>query len=72
MEVACSVPNDTWYFDIVPENGWISNIQKALTILIAVAIAILLAEGYMQFQMRRYREYIHEKELEKRHVSSLI
>ena len=56
MEVACSVPNDTWYFDIVPENGWISNIQKALTILIAVAIAILLAEGYMQFQMRRYRE----------------
>ena len=65
MEVACSVPNDTWYFDIVPENGWISNIQKALTILIAVAIAILLAEGYMQFQMRRYREYIHEKELEK-------
>ena len=50
MEVACSVPNDTWYFDIVPENGWISNIQKALTILIAVAIAILLAEGYMQFQ----------------------
>ena len=65
MEVACSVPNDTWYFEIVPENGWVSSIQKGLTVIIAIAIAILMAEGYLQFGMRRYREYIHEKELEK-------
>ena len=65
MEVACSVPNDTWYFEIVPENGWISSIQKSLTVIIAIAIAILMAEGYQQVGMRRYREYIHEKELEK-------
>lgn len=65
MEVACSVPNDTWYFEIVPENGWISIIQKFLTAVIAIAIAILLAEGYMQVGIRRYRESIHEKELEK-------
>ena len=65
MEVACSVPNDTWYFEIVPENGWVSSIQKSLTVIIAIAIAILLAEGYLQVGMRRYREYIHEKELEK-------
>ena len=65
MEVACSVPNDTWYFEIVPENGWVSSIQKSLTVIIAIAIAILLAEGYLQVEMRRYREYIHEKELEK-------
>ena len=65
MEVACSVPNDTWYFEIVPENGWISSIQRILTVIIAIAIAILLAEGYLQVEMRRYREYIHEKELEK-------
>ena len=65
MEVACSVPNDTWYFEIVPENGWVSSIQKSLTVIIAIAIAILMAEGYLQVGMRRYREYIHEKELEK-------
>lgn len=23
-KVSCSVPNDTWYFEIVPEDGWIS------------------------------------------------
>lgn len=25
LEVVCTVPNDTWYFEIVPENGWISD-----------------------------------------------
>ena len=29
MEVACEVPNDTWYFEIVPQGGWVSTTQAA-------------------------------------------
>ncbi|MBU5480229.1 ATP-binding protein [Blautia sp. MSJ-19] len=65
LEVACAVPNDTWYFEIVPGNGWISKTQKIFMILISLAIALLFAEGYLQYQMRRYRERIHEEELKK-------
>ena len=65
LEVACTVPNDTWYFEIVPENGWISGIQKGLLFLISMVVALLMAEGYLQVSMRRYRERIHETELEK-------
>ena len=27
MEVLCTVPNDTWHFEIVPKNGWLSLLQ---------------------------------------------
>lgn len=27
LEVACSVPNDTWYFEIIPKAGWFSDQQ---------------------------------------------
>ena len=28
LEVACKVPNDTWYFEIIPENGWITSTER--------------------------------------------
>ena len=34
-------------------------------VLISLAIAILLAEGYLQIALRRYKERVHEEELEK-------
>ena len=27
IEVLCTVPNDTWHFEIVPKNGWLSLLQ---------------------------------------------
>ena len=27
IEVLCTVPNDTWHFEIVPKNGWLSPLQ---------------------------------------------
>ena len=65
LEVACSVPNDTWYFEIVPENGWISAVQSVFAVLIAVAVAVLTSAGYWQYSMRRYKDALHEEELEK-------
>ena len=65
LEVACSVPNDTWYFEIVPENGWISTAQSVFAVLIAFAVAAVMAVGYWQYRMRRYKDILHEEELEK-------
>lgn len=65
LEVACTVPNDTWYFEIVPENGWVTMTQKLWGLLISVMTALIVMIIYLQFKMRRYRDALHEKELEK-------
>lgn len=65
LEVACEVPNDTWYFEIIPENGWITSIQKLWGLLISFMTALIIMTVYLQFKMRRYREQIHETELER-------
>ena len=65
LEVACTVPNDTWYFEIVPENGWVTMTQKLWGLLISVLTAFMVMIIYLQFKMRRYRDALHEKELEK-------
>ena len=65
LEVACEVPNDIWYFEIIPENGWITSIQKLWGLLISFMTAFIIMTVYLQFKMRRYREQIHETELEK-------
>ena len=65
LEVACTVPNDTWYFEIVPENGWVTMTQKLWGLFISVMTALIVMITYQQFKMRRYRDALHEKELEK-------
>ena len=65
LEVACKVPNDTWYFEIIPGNGWITSMQKRWGLLISLMTAFIIMIVYLQFRMQRYREQIHETELEK-------
>ena len=65
LEVACTVPNDTWYFEIVPANGWVTMTQKLWGLFISVMTALIVMITYLQFKMRRYRDALHEKELEK-------
>ena len=64
MEVKCVVPNDTWYFEIVPKKGWISPVQIFVQILIALMAAIAAATAYWQLRMRQYKDRIHALELE--------
>lgn len=65
LEVACKVPNDTWYFEIIPENGWITSAQKFWGVLIALLTASIMVIMYLQFRTRRYKEADYEAELEK-------
>ena len=65
LEVACSVPNDTWYFEIIPKAGWTSIHQIALGIFFSLIVSILLAIGYWQANTRRLKDALHAEELEK-------
>ncbi|RHO89436.1 sensor histidine kinase [Ruminococcus sp. AF41-9] len=59
------MPNDTWYFEIVPENGWISVAQGIFGAVLSVSVAVLMSVGYWQYKMRRYKDVRHEEELER-------
>ena len=65
MQVRCTVPNDTWYFEITPREGWVSLKMIVCGLLISVTLACLLAGVYYQFAMQQYKDYIHEKTLQK-------
>ena len=65
MEVLCTVPNDTWHFEIVPKNGWLSLLQVFVFFALGLILSLLASIGFLQFQMRRYKDEIHAAELEK-------
>ena len=65
FEVACTVPNEVWYFEIVPSDGWISLPQKLFGFLVACGAAFAVAVCVWQFQLRRYKDRIHAQEIEK-------
>ena len=64
FQVACEVPNDTWYFEIAPVNGWVSDSQMVAGVFVALIVALLLSVGFWQFTERRRREALHALELE--------
>ena len=61
MRVKCSVPNDTWYFEIVPQEGWITFEQILFGIIVGILVAGMLAACYYQFEIRRYKDYMQSK-----------
>ena len=65
IEVLCTVPNDTWHFEIVPKNGWLSPLQVFVSFALGLILSLLTSIGFLQFQMRRYKDEIHAAELEK-------
>lgn len=65
LQVACDVPNDTWYFEIIPKGGWISIIQKVVELVLAVLLSVLVTGAYMQIEMQRQKDALHAKEMEK-------
>ena len=64
LDVECSVPNDTWHFEIVPKHGWITTGEKALWYVISIAIAVFLTIAYWQNKMKRYHESVYASRIE--------
>lgn len=65
LVVQCSVPNDTWYFEIAPKKNWIPLGLKVIEIIISVIIAFIISGSYIQVEKRKYREIMYADKLEK-------
>ena len=64
LQVACAVPNDTWYFEIVPKKGWITTAQRISELVLAFGIGFLVTAAYWQFDQWRYKDALHAREME--------
>lgn len=65
LEVACEVPNDTWYFDIEPEKGWTSMEQFVVNAVLGILLSALATLASWQFAMQRYRDAKYAVRLQK-------
>lgn len=65
LEVACDVPNDTWYFEIVPKDGWVSAAQLLFGVLISLTLALLATIGYWLYETQQQKDAIYAVKIEK-------
>lgn len=65
LQVVCEVPNDTWYFEIMSGEGWVTLSQMMIDILGTIIISLLISLGYWQYAVGQYQEEVYKKELEK-------
>lgn len=70
LNVACEVPNDTWYFDIEPREGWYSKEQLIINSLICMLLGFLAAVIYWQFAVQHYKERIYVQKIQKTAVEA--
>lgn len=65
VQISCKVPNDTWYFEIIPHTGWVTVKQQALVFLVAVSIAVLATAICYLMIHRKQREKLYTEEIRK-------
>ena len=65
LTVECTVPNNTWYFDIIPSEGWIPHFYWIMCIVISYIFSLLIATVFYLIFSKKYRERQYEAELEK-------
>lgn len=65
VQISCKVPNDTWYFEIIPHTGWVTVKQQALFFLVAVSIAVLATAICYLMLHRKQREKLYTEEIRK-------
>ena len=65
LTVKCTVPNNTWYFDIIPSGGWIPRLYQIMCIVISYVFSLLIATVFYLIFSKKYRERQYEAELEK-------
>ena len=65
LTVECAVPNNTWYFDIIPSEGWIPRSYWIMCIVISYVFSLLIATVFYLISSKKHRERQYEAELEK-------
>ena len=65
LTVECAVPNNTWYFDIIPSEGWSPRSYWIMCIVISYVFSLLIATVFYLISSKKHRERQYEAELEK-------
>ena len=65
LTVECEIPNDTWYVDIVPDEGWIFIYQWIAVIAVSCITSLMGATIFNQVRSKKYRENQYAVELKK-------
>ena len=65
LTVECTVPNNTWYFDIIPSEGWSPRSYWIICIVISYVFSLLIATVFYLISSKKHRERQYEAELEK-------
>ena len=65
LTVECAVPNNTWYFDIIPSEGWSPRSYWIMCIVISYVFSLLIATVFYLTSSKKHRERQYEAELEK-------
>ncbi len=65
LTVKCTVPNNIWYFDIIPSGGWIPRLYQIMCIVISYVFSLLIATVFYLTSSKKHRERQYEAELEK-------
>lgn len=64
LTVGCKLPNDSWYFDIIPSNGWIPISYWIYDVVICYVLSLLIAALFYLFFMKRYHEQQYAEKLQ--------
>ena len=56
LTVDCTLPNDRWYFDIIPSDGWIPISYWISDVVICYVLSLLIAVLFYLLFMKRYHE----------------
>ena len=65
LTVECAVSNNTWYFDIMPSEGWSPRSYWIMCIVISYVFSLLIATVFYLISSKKHRERQYEAELEK-------
>ena len=65
LTIECEIPNNTWYFDIAPSNGWIPVSYWLLAIAASYIFSLLVATIYYQISGKKHREKQYAADLKK-------
>lgn len=64
LTVECTLPNDRWYFDIIPSGGWIPISYWISDVVICYVLSLLIAALFYLFFMKRYHEQQYAEKLQ--------
>lgn len=64
LTVDCTLPNDRWYFDIIPSDGWIPISYWISDVVICYVLSLLIAVLFYLLSMKRYHEQQYAEKLQ--------